>query len=104
MKKVNRYQFTFTAECPSDGDMIRYEGEIVSGDMIRVESINETTGQFKKGFHEDLADQLASRFGGLQTLTAVHQGVRIVSHRWPDPPMNQRAAQGMQTAGAGASH
>ncbi|MDY4311158.1 hypothetical protein SOX05_14845 [Pseudomonas putida] len=77
----NTYRHTFTAVCPSDGEVIVYSVEIRSQEMIRVEHIKTATALLKQGWHEKIADQLAERFGGDQVIKAVHQGVEIETVR-----------------------
>lgn len=81
---MNTYRHTFVAGCPSDADLIVYQLEIRSPAMIRVEHIRAATAQFKTGYHEDIADQLAAMLGGEQRITATHQGVEIETVRRPE--------------------
>lgn len=78
---MNIYRHTFTAACPSDDEVIVYRLEIRSQSMIRVEHIKTATALIKQGWHEQIADQLAERFGGDQIIKAVHQGVEIETVR-----------------------
>ena len=78
---MNIYRFQFVATCPADGDAIVYTLEIRSLRMIMVEHIKTATALIKSGFHEQIADQLSDRFGGDQTILAVHQGVEIETVR-----------------------
>lgn len=80
-RSSNTYRHIFTATCPSDGEVIVYSLEIRSQTMIRVEHIKTTTALIKQGWHEQIADQLAERFGGDQVVTAVRQGVEIETVR-----------------------
>ncbi len=80
-RSSNTYRHAFTATCPSDGEVIVYSLEIRSKTMIRVEHIKTATALIKQGWHEQIADQLAERFGGGQVIKAVHQGVEIVTVR-----------------------
>ena len=77
----NTYRHMFTATCPSDGEIIVYSMEIRSQEMIRVEHIKTATALIKSGYHERIADDVAARFGGDQTIKAVHQGVEIETVR-----------------------
>lgn len=77
----NTYRHTFIAVCPADGESIVYQLEICTQDMIRVEHIRTATALIKRGFHEQIADDLFQRFGGRQVITAVHQGVSLESVR-----------------------
>lgn len=78
---MNIYRHSFIATCPSDGDAIVYSLEIRSLQMIRVEHIKTATALIKQGWHEQIADDLAERFGGDQVIKAVHQGVEIETVR-----------------------
>lgn len=78
---MNIYRHTFTAVCPADGEVIIYRLEIKSPIMIHVEHIKTATALIKKGWHEQIADDLVKRLGGDQTITATHQGVEIETVR-----------------------
>lgn len=78
---MNIYRRTFTAACPSDAEVIVYNLEIRSQKMIRVEHIKTATALIKQGWHEQIADHLAERFGGEQVIKAVHQGIEIETVR-----------------------
>ncbi|MHC8386816.1 hypothetical protein ACYZTM_01845 [Pseudomonas sp. MDT2-39-1] len=78
---MNIYRHTFTAVCPGDGETIVYSLEIRSLTMIRVEHIKTAAALIKSGWHEQIADELADRFGGDQFIKAVHQGVEIETVR-----------------------
>lgn len=78
---MNIYRHTFTASCPSDGETIVYNLEIRSLGVIMVEHIKTATALIKSGYHERIADELADRFGGDQTIIATHQGVEIETVR-----------------------
>lgn len=78
---MNIYRHTFTAVCPSDGDMIIYSIEIRSLAVVIVEHIRMATALIKSGYHERIADELAERLGGDQTIKAVHQGLEIETVR-----------------------
>lgn len=78
---MNIYRHTFTAKCPSDGDTIIYNLEIRSLAVVMVEHIRTATALIKSGYHERIADELAERLGGDQTIKAVHQGVEIETLR-----------------------
>ncbi|WEZ90406.1 hypothetical protein P3R38_09135 [Pseudomonas sp. NyZ480] len=80
-RSSNTYRHTFTAICPGDGEVIVYSLEIRSQSMILVEHIRTATALIKQGWHEQIADQLAERFGGDQLIKAVHQGVEIETVR-----------------------
>lgn len=78
---MNIYRHKFVATCPSDGESIVYSLEIRSLSMIRVEHLKTATALIKQGWHEQIADVLAERFGGDQAMKAVHQGVEIETVR-----------------------
>lgn len=78
---MNIYRTKFYATCPADGCGIEYSLQINAGDTIRVEAINAELSSITSGFHEDIADRLAVRFGGSQTIKATHQGVEIETIR-----------------------
>jgi hypothetical protein len=77
---VNHYRYSFTAECPEDGDSVLYILQIECETKILAEDIRENC---KRGsvYHEELADDLATCLPGNQTLTANHRGVEIVTYR-----------------------
>ncbi|MDV5099617.1 hypothetical protein RYH74_20320 [Pseudomonas sp. LSJ-87] len=81
MTSLNIYRHTFTAVCPSDAEVIVYSLEIRSLAMIRVEHIKTATALIKQGWHEQIADHLADRFGGDQVIKAVHQGIEVETVR-----------------------
>lgn len=78
---MNIYRHTFTSVCPSDGDTIIYSLEIRSLKVVMVEHIKTATALIKSGYHERIADELADRLGGDQTIVATHQGVQIETVR-----------------------
>jgi len=81
MVNTNTYRHTFVAVCPSDGDSIVYRLEIKVPKVIMVEHIRTATALIKKGYHEQIADELHHRFGGEQRIVATHQGVEIETLR-----------------------
>lgn len=81
MISMNTYRHTFVATCPSDGESIIYRLEIKAPKVIMVEHIRAATALIKKGYHEQIADQLHERFGGEQRIVATHQGVEIETLR-----------------------
>jgi hypothetical protein len=78
---TNIYRHTFAAACPSDGELIIYRLEIKAKKLIMVEHIRTATALIKKGYHEQIADQLHERFGGEHRLEATHQGIEILTIR-----------------------
>ena len=78
---MNTYSTRFFSICPVNNCRIEYSLKITTGDVIKVEDILDTVALLDRGFHEDFADQLLREFGGSQTLTAEHHGVRIETIR-----------------------
>lgn len=80
-EKVNIYEISFEARCPTNGKLINYNLKILSDKKILVETIKDHVEALAGfGWHEDIADKLKS-VGGLQTLVANHHGVKITTHR-----------------------
>ena len=82
---VNRYDHTFSAVCPSDGAAIIYHLTIATDEVIMAERIVKACRFDQPQFHEALANNLAKKFSGEQTLTAMHQGVHITTTRKGPP-------------------
>ncbi|WJN60897.1 hypothetical protein [Pseudomonas sp. SO81] len=80
---MNTYRITFAATCPNDGELIVYKLEIQTSEVIYVEHLKAETALIKTGIQEQIADRLQQRFGGEQTMVAVHQGVEIETVRAP---------------------
>ena len=80
---MNTYRHTFVAQCPADSEQIIYSLEIRSAELIRVEHIRTATALIKRGYHENIADELAKRLGGEQRIVATHQGIEIETLRNP---------------------
>lgn len=78
---MNTYRLTFAATCPNDGELIVYKLEIKTDKVIYVEHLKAETALIKSGIQEQIADRLQQRFGGEQTMVAVHQGVEIETLR-----------------------
>ena len=99
---MNRYETTFNVICPNDNDNIEYTLVLETDDeMTLVEDINRASwgkGAFRQqpgrlsralfaadieqsNFHESIADRIYELLGGKQTITAVHQGVKITTVR-----------------------
>lgn len=79
---MNRYRTKFTAKCPVNGKVVRYELLIETGECVMVEDILQQVAALPKfGFHEDLANRLAAVLPGQQTLRAHHHGVDIETVR-----------------------
>lgn len=80
--KTNVYTRQFVAICPNNGRAVTYTLTIhTDGVVIPVETIVAATDRLQKAFHEEIADELSSQFGGRQTLTAHHHGVDIETVR-----------------------
>lgn len=82
---MNKYSRIFVAACPNNGEAIIYDLtiEVPAECMIQVEHIVTATALIKRGFHEQIADELHRRFGGRQVLRAHHHGVDIETVREP---------------------
>lgn len=80
---MNKYSRIFVAACPNNGEQIIYtlSIEVPTERMIQVEHIVTATAMIKRGFHEQIADELHRRFGGRQVLRAHHHGVDIETVR-----------------------
>lgn len=79
---MNIYKRQFVADCPNNGQPIIYSLRIETVDrMIQVEHIVTATALIKRGYHEQIADELHGRFGGRQALRAHHHGVDIETIR-----------------------
>lgn len=81
MEKLNRYHVTFKATCPNNGVEIDYDLTIDTKLTIMVEEIMKEVQIIQSGYHEDIADRLADRFFGRQTLKGHHHGVDIITVR-----------------------
>lgn len=78
---MNTYRSSFHARCPANGARIHYHWTLTTDARPRVEAINDALENIKRGFHEEIADDLHRAFGGLQTLVAEHHGVTIETRR-----------------------
>lgn len=80
---MNTYLKSFFSVCPVNGVRISYSLRIdlPSDKRLMVEEITEAVQVHKKALHEDIADTLICRLGGVQTLTAEHHGVTIETTR-----------------------
>lgn len=92
---MNIYRFNFIARCPTNGKLISYAYELRKPDneKVLVEHIKTAAALLDSGFHEDIADILFSRFGGVQILKANHHEVDIETHRGADPKESGRLAE-----------
>lgn len=80
--RSNTYDHTFTATCPNDGASISYSLNIeTTGVVVMAEAIEGACAFAAPVYHEDIADQLHSLFGGHQVLSATHGGVRVTTRR-----------------------
>lgn len=79
--RVQVYETSFIATCPTNGLGVQYHLKITLKHMVMVEDILEEVASIETGYHEDIADRLAERFGGDQELVADHHGVKITSYR-----------------------
>lgn len=78
---MNTYTTEFFSNCPNNGVRIKYRLRIETGDAIPVEQITAAVESVGDVFHEEAADYLFERFGGVQTLVADHHGVTIETVR-----------------------
>ena len=81
LRSANIYRRSFSAVCPNNGVAIDYALQILHRDTIMVEDIVAATTGLEAVYHEELADRLWERFGGVHTLTAHHHGVDIETRR-----------------------
>lgn len=85
---MNAYTTEFFANCPNGGARIKYRLRIETRDMLMTEDITAAVEATDEGFHEEIADQMFQRFGGVQTLVADHHGVTIETTRGVRMPSN----------------
>lgn len=79
---MNFYTYGFMMRCPVNEKVIRYSLTIETPDRVLVEEIVRVVDAMPvSGFHEDIADSLASALPGRQTLRAHHHGVDIETVR-----------------------
>lgn len=78
---MNAYSTTFFAVCPNNQVRIEYRIRIETYETLSVESILTAVEEIEEGYHEEIADQLFERFGGVQKLIADHHGVTIETVR-----------------------
>lgn len=78
---MNAYTTRFFARCPSNQIRIDYSLRIETYEMLGVEDILTALDEVDEGYHEEIADQMFARFGGIQKLTADHHGVTIETIR-----------------------
>jgi hypothetical protein len=92
---VNAYTVEFFANCPNNGIRIKYRMRIEQsgGEVIPVEQIIAAVESESVGFHEEIADRMLERFGGVQMLVADHHGVTIETVRGAHPSHSDAALQ-----------
>ena len=78
---MNTYTTEFFSNCPTNGIRVQYRLKIETGVMIPVEQIIAVVEGVGDQYHEELADDMLVRFGGRQTLSAMHHGVHIETIR-----------------------
>jgi hypothetical protein len=78
---VNIYKVSFFSRCPTNNIRITYDLTIKTKNIILVEDLINYLTNIDKKFHEDIADELLSVFGGYQTLQAEHHGVFLQTLR-----------------------
>lgn len=79
---MNIYRHQFVSSCPVNKQPIIYKLEIRSKTTIYVEKISAACQIWKRGLHEDIADDLARQFPDThQVLTAHHHGVDLETQR-----------------------
>lgn len=78
---MNAYTTEFFCTCPNNQIRIRYKLRIETREVLSVEKILAAVELVDEGYHEEVADQLFARFGGVQTLIADHHGVTIETTR-----------------------
>ena len=91
---MNAYTVEFFAQCPNNGLRIKYSLRVETSDVIPVEQIIAAVESVGEGYHEELADEMLGRFGGLQTMIADHHGVTIETTREAAEPSNVEAKRG----------
>ena len=77
---MNIYTQRFRASCPKNGCTVDYCLRIETAQMIMVEEIQAVVKTLQ-GYHEEFADILLAKFGGVQTLKAHHHGTDIETIR-----------------------
>lgn len=86
---MNAYTIEFHVACPVNGVRVKYTLRIETPArlMLPVEQLVAEIEAIEgdPAFHEDLADRLASKFPGNQTMKAHHHGVDIETTREGEP-------------------
>lgn len=83
---MNIYRQQFTAPCCNNGISVVYQLEIKKhdADVVMVEDIQAAcveASALPKPYHENIADFMFQRFGGVQTIRAHHHGTDIETRR-----------------------
>ena len=78
---MNRYETKFRNKCPVNSIVIDYYLVIEHDRKILVEDLTECLSKMMPSYHETIADYLVDKFGGKQTLRAMHHGVLITTER-----------------------
>lgn len=81
---MNVYRLNFKARCPVDGAEIEYAWMLQTGYSVMAEELRRIADGFGTELHERIADALYDRFGGQQTLKAVHAGAVSIETLRPD--------------------
>ncbi len=81
---TNKYTYSFNSKCPNNDQFIYYTVTIETEKMIMIEKIVQYCKKFTSAYHEEIADDLIERFGGMQTITAAHKHVKIETVRHED--------------------
>ena len=78
---MNKYETKFRNQCPTNSLVIDYYLVIEHDRKILVEDLTECLSKMMPSYHETIADYLVDKFGGKQTLRAMHHGVLITTER-----------------------
>lgn len=78
---MNKYTYEFYNTCPNDKERIEYCLVVESDEVIMCERIVEACVLMDSLYHETIADNLFTEFGGKQVITAIHQGVKVETFR-----------------------
>lgn len=91
--KTNTYVTEFKARCPVDQSLIDYRWTLVLDYVVMAEELRRIADGIGTGLHEEIANQLFDRFGGVQRLRATHAGgVEITTNRCAQPAPDEQAA------------
>jgi hypothetical protein len=78
---MNKYKVDFFSLCPENKIRIHYLLVIEIESVVSVEELLSCVSSYHLCYHEEIADDLHSRFGGKQTIVAEHHGVTIETTR-----------------------